>query len=173
MLYVGSVRNGTEEIASFDQWSVSCRALYLAFISARRPRLPLHMYRVEQKNPAKFSDTCSVRADGLCIGCLCQWAERGREYSNMQEFFCTTLYMADWFSLLSFSIHLSSAWRVKMQMILEWKWESHAVSHVISNYATPVVHKLDPCFRSIMQRMAKLILRKWLRNLTCYGMLWW
>ena len=36
------VRNGTEEIGSFDQWSVSCRALalYLAFISARRPRLP-------------------------------------------------------------------------------------------------------------------------------------
>ena len=26
------------------------------------------VYRVEQKNPAKFGDTCSVRADGLCIG---------------------------------------------------------------------------------------------------------
>ena len=25
-------------------------------------------YRVKQKNLAKFSDTCSVRADGLCIG---------------------------------------------------------------------------------------------------------
>ena len=25
-------------------------------------------YRVEQKNLAKFSDTCSVRADGLCVG---------------------------------------------------------------------------------------------------------
>ena len=42
-------------------------------------------YRVEEvqgrakKNPAKFGDTCSVRADGLCIGCLGQWAERGRE----------------------------------------------------------------------------------------------
>ena len=45
-----------------------------------------------KKNPAKFSDTCSVRADGLCIGCLGQWAERGRENSNMQEFFRTTLY---------------------------------------------------------------------------------
>ena len=44
-----------------------------------------------KKNPAKFGDSCSVRADGLCIGCLGQWAERGREDSNMQEFFCTTL----------------------------------------------------------------------------------
>ena len=31
------------------------------------------------KNPAKFSDTCSVKANGLCIGCVGQWAERGRE----------------------------------------------------------------------------------------------
>jgi len=45
-----------------------------------------------KKIPAKFGDTCSVRADGLCIGCLGQWAERGRQNSNMQEFFCTTLY---------------------------------------------------------------------------------
>ena len=44
-------------------------------------------YRVEQKNPAKLGDTCSVRADRLCIGCLGYWAERGRENSNMQEFF--------------------------------------------------------------------------------------
>ena len=44
-----------------------------------------------KKIPAKFGDTCSVRADGLCIGCLGQWAERGREHSNMQEFFRTTL----------------------------------------------------------------------------------
>ena len=44
-----------------------------------------------KKIPAKFGDTCSVRADGLCNGCLGQWAERGREYSNMQEFFRTTL----------------------------------------------------------------------------------
>ena len=50
------------------------------------------LYRVEQKNLAKFSDTCSVRADWLCIGCLVQWAERGREDSNMHEFFCMTLY---------------------------------------------------------------------------------
>ena len=45
------------------------------------------MYRVEPKNPAKFVDTCSVRADGLCIGCLGQWAEGGWENSNMQEIF--------------------------------------------------------------------------------------
>ena len=52
----------------------------------------LKMYRVMQKNLAKFSDTYSVRADGLCIGCPGQWAEGGREHSNMQEFFWTTLY---------------------------------------------------------------------------------
>ena len=45
-----------------------------------------------KKIPAKFSDTCSVRAAGLCIGCLHQWAERWRDNSNMQEFFRTTLY---------------------------------------------------------------------------------
>ena len=47
----------------------------------------MRAYRVEQKNLAKFSDTCSVRADGLCIGCLGHWAERGREDSNVHEFF--------------------------------------------------------------------------------------
>ena len=40
-----------------------------------------------EKIPAKLSDTCSVRADGLCIGCLSHWAERGQENLNMQEFF--------------------------------------------------------------------------------------
>ena len=42
---------------------------------------------LSKKNLAKFGDTCYVRADGLCIGCLSQWAERGWEDSNMQEFF--------------------------------------------------------------------------------------
>ena len=46
---------------------------------------------VEQKNPAKFSDTCSVRADGQCISCLGLWADRGRENWNMQDFFFMTL----------------------------------------------------------------------------------
>ena len=40
-----------------------------------------------KKNPAKFGYTCSLRADGLCFGCLGQWAGRERENSNMQEFF--------------------------------------------------------------------------------------
>ena len=44
-----------------------------------------------EKVPSKFSEESSVKADGLCIGCLSQWAEVGRENSNMQEFFCTTL----------------------------------------------------------------------------------
>ena len=50
------------------------------------------IYSVEKKNQAKFSDTCSVRADGLCIGCprLVGWRLAGN--SNMLEFFCTTLY---------------------------------------------------------------------------------
>ena len=46
-----------------------------------------------EKVPAKFGEESSVKADGLCIGCLSQWAEVGRENSNMQEFFCTTLYI--------------------------------------------------------------------------------
>ena len=46
---------------------------------------------LSKKIPAKFGDTCSVRADGPCICCLGQWAEIGRENSNMQEYFCTTL----------------------------------------------------------------------------------
>ena len=46
---------------------------------------------LSKKVPAKFSDSCSVRADGLCIGYLGQWAERGRKNSNMQEIFRTTL----------------------------------------------------------------------------------
>ena len=45
-----------------------------------------------KKNFAKFCHTCSVRADGLFIGCLGHWAERGREDSNMHEIFCSTLY---------------------------------------------------------------------------------
>ena len=46
-----------------------------------------------EKVPAKFGEESSVKADGLCIGCLSQWAEVGRENSNMPEFFCMTLYM--------------------------------------------------------------------------------
>ena len=58
------------------------------------------MYGLSKIVPAKFGDTCSVRADGLCIGCLGQWAERGRENSNMQEFFRTTLYATIAFDVL-------------------------------------------------------------------------
>ena len=50
------------------------------------------MYRVEQKNLAKFSDTCSVRADGLCIGNSRLVRGRKAGNSNMQDLFCTTLY---------------------------------------------------------------------------------
>ena len=46
---------------------------------------------LSKKIPAKFGDTCSVRADWLCIGCIGQWAEGGRDNSNTQEFFRTTL----------------------------------------------------------------------------------
>ena len=50
------------------------------------------LYRVEQKNLAKFSDKCYVRADGLCIGSLRLVDGGKRENSNMQEIFCTILY---------------------------------------------------------------------------------
>ena len=45
-----------------------------------------------EKVPPKFGEESSVKAQRLCIGCLSQWAEVGRENSNMQEFFSTTLY---------------------------------------------------------------------------------
>ena len=38
--------------------------------------------RSSKKVPAKFADTCYVRADRLCIGCLGQWAERGRKFKH-------------------------------------------------------------------------------------------
>ena len=50
------------------------------------------LYRVEQKNLAKFSDTCSVRADGLCIGSPRSVVGWKAGNSNMQDFFCTTLH---------------------------------------------------------------------------------
>ena len=46
-----------------------------------------------KKVPAKFSDTCSVRADGLCIGCPQLVGRRKAGNSNMQELFCSTLYL--------------------------------------------------------------------------------
>ena len=44
-----------------------------------------------KKNLAKFSDTCSVRADGLCIGSPRLVGGKKVGNLNMQEFFCTTL----------------------------------------------------------------------------------
>ena len=40
----------------------------------------------------KFRQKSSVLANGLCIGCLGEWAANGRKYSSMQESFYTTLY---------------------------------------------------------------------------------
>ena len=51
------------------------------------------LYRAEQKNLAKFSDTFSVRADGLRIGSPRLVGGRKAGNSNMQEFLCTTLYV--------------------------------------------------------------------------------
>ena len=51
------------------------------------------VYRFEQKNLAKFSDTCSVRADGLCFSSPMLVGGRKAGNSNVQEFFCTTLYI--------------------------------------------------------------------------------
>ena len=45
-----------------------------------------------EKVHVKFGEESSVKVDGLCIGCISQWAEVERENSNMLEFFCTTLY---------------------------------------------------------------------------------
>ena len=53
-------------------------------ISAPRER---RGHKGQAKNLAKFSDTCSVRADGLCIGSPRLVGERKAGNSNMQEFF--------------------------------------------------------------------------------------
>ena len=54
--------------------------------------LPATPYRVEQKKvPAKFSDTCSARADRLCIGWPKLVVCRKAGNSNMQEFYFSTL----------------------------------------------------------------------------------
>ena len=61
------------------------------------------MYRVEQKNLANFSDTCSVRANGLSIGSPRLVGGRKAGNSNMQEFFCTPPYriwLKDWSQVL-------------------------------------------------------------------------
>ena len=49
------------------------------------------LYMVELKNLAKFSDTCSVGADGLCIGSPMLVVGRRAGNSKTKEFFCTTL----------------------------------------------------------------------------------
>ena len=51
------------------------------------------MKKVPTKNLAKFSDTCSVRANGLCIGSPRLVDGRKAGNSNMQEFVCTSLYI--------------------------------------------------------------------------------
>ena len=52
------------------------------------------VYRDKQKSLAKFSDTCSIRADGLRISGPRLAGGRKAGNSNRQEFFCTTLYMS-------------------------------------------------------------------------------
>ena len=52
-----------------------------------------YKYGSSKNNQAKFSDTCSVRADGLCIGCFRLVGRRKTGNSSMLEFFCSTLYI--------------------------------------------------------------------------------
>ena len=47
-----------------------------------------HTYRVNKKNLSKFSDTYSVRADGLCIGIPKLVGGWKAGNSNVQDFFC-------------------------------------------------------------------------------------
>ena len=51
----------------------------------------LGLYRVEQKNLAKFSDTCSVRADVLCIGSPRLVGGRKAGKIKHARIFCSTL----------------------------------------------------------------------------------
>ena len=68
------------------------REICISACRIESPTCTYRLYRVEQINPAKFSDTCSMRADGLCIGSprLVGWRKAGN--SNLQELFCTTLH---------------------------------------------------------------------------------
>ena len=70
--------------------SQTCRIMKTKSLKYWCINLSLHT-GLSKKIPDKFGDTCSVRADWLCIGYLGQGAERGRDNSNTQEFFCTTL----------------------------------------------------------------------------------
>ena len=54
-----------------------------------------------KKNLAKLSDNCSVRAEWMCIGSPRLVGERKAGYSNMQQFFCTTLYCSIFALLLN------------------------------------------------------------------------
>ena len=51
----------------------------------------LSKYGSSKNNLAKFSVTCSVRADGLCIASPRLVGGRKAGTSNMHEFFCTML----------------------------------------------------------------------------------
>ena len=63
------------------------------------------MYRVEQKNLAKFSDACSVRADGLCIGSPRSVGGRKAGNSNMQDFFAPHCRIKSSMMSINFSSH--------------------------------------------------------------------
>ena len=54
---------------------------------------PVDLQGRAKKNLVKFSDPCSVRAEGVCIGSPRLVDGRKAGNSNMQEFLCTTLYV--------------------------------------------------------------------------------
>ena len=80
-----------------------------------------------------MSDTCSVRADWLCMGWPCCLAEMRQEFQTGGNFFCTTLYVHDrwatnikkhslrlWILIIFFTPSLgffNSGWHMRMGQI--------------------------------------------------------
>ena len=64
-----------------------------------------------KKNQAKFSDTCSVRADGPCIGSPRLVGGRRAGNWNMQEFFCTMLYWPSWVIRIGLPVWKWKRWK--------------------------------------------------------------
>ena len=88
----GSMRTQINEQLAWLYENDVC-AYEVALPGGARPKGPsisdVTHHRVEQKSFAKFSDTCSVRAGGLCISYPKLVGSMKAGSSNMQELFCS------------------------------------------------------------------------------------
>ena len=73
---------------------------------------PSYLQGRAKKNPAKFSDKCSVMAVGLCIGCLKLVGRRTAENFNMQEIFFIHPVQSDALSCLGDCVDMHAVCKV-------------------------------------------------------------